>query len=210
MKKKKKIITFVVIVVFVLLAVGACIYLYVKNNNKEEVVQTKEVKVLNSIEGYGITLSDADTELYKTEFEALRKNLESNKVNMEEYAKSVSKMFIIDLYTLNNKLNKYDVGGAEFVYPNILDNYKLNVEDTLYKYMEDNSKNKGTQQLPEVKSITVDSIKQDKYTIKSENKTYDAYKVELSWKYIKDLNYDDEATLYVINVDDKLYVAEKK
>ena len=88
MKKKKKIITFIVIVVFVLIAVGACIYLYVKNNNKEEVVQTKEVKVLNSIEGYGITLSDADTELYKTEFEALRKNLESNKVDIEEYAKS--------------------------------------------------------------------------------------------------------------------------
>ena len=217
MKKKKKIITFIVIVVFVLIAVGACIYLYVKNNSKEEVVQTKEVKVLNSIEGYGITLSDADTELYKTEFEALRKNLESNKVNMEEYAKSVSKMFIIDLYTLNNKLNKYDVGGSEFVYPNILDNYKLNVEDTLYKYMEDNSKNKRTQQLPEVKSIEVDSIKETKYTYnngtdkdKSDDVTYDAYEIALNWTYRIKYGYDTQATVIVIKDNDKLYVAEQK
>ena len=209
MKKKKKIITFISIVLIVVLVVGIFIYFYL-NKNKEEVVDTKEVTILNSIDEYGITLSDVDTELYKTEYESLKKNIDSGKIDMEEYAKSVAKLFIIDLYTLNNKINKYDVGGAEVVYPNIVDNYRLNVEDTLYKYMEDNSKGNRKQQLPEVKSIKVDSIKSDKYTIKSEDKTYSAYKVELSWTYVKDLNYDDEATLMIINSDDKLYVVEKK
>lgn len=206
--KKKKVFIFIVIIVLVLLALGIFLYFYF-NKNKEEHVETKEAVILNSLDEYGITLSDLDTALYKEEYEVLKKNLESDKINYEEYAKSISKLFIIDLYTLNNKINKYDVGGYEVVYPAVVDNYKLNVEDTLYKYLEDNSQGKRKQTLPEVKSIKVDSIKPNKYTIKSEDKTYEGYKVELSWTYTKNLGYDDEATLIIINVDNKLYIAEK-
>jgi hypothetical protein len=208
--KKKRVLLFLLIVFIVLLVVGVCIYFYL-NKDKKEVVETKEAVILNSIGEYGITLSDLDSELYKTEYEILKKNLESDKINMEEYAKSIAKLFVIDLYTLNTKINKYDIGGAEEVYPNIVDNYKLNVSDTLYKYMEDNSTGKRRQTLPTVKTIKVDSIKPNKYKIDAENQTYDGYVVNLSWTYDNPkLGYDDEGEIYIINVDNKLYVVEKK
>lgn len=207
--KKKKIILFLLIVFIVTGIVAGSILFYVKTHPKNKQEDKKEAVILNSIGEYGITLSDLDSELYKTEYEVLKKNLESDKINYEEYAKSISKMFVIDLYTLSTKINKFDVGGYEFVYPPVVENYKVNVEDTLYKYLEDNSDGKRYQVLPKVTSVKVDSIKTAKYEIKSESKTYDGYKVKVSWKYEKDLGYDDEADLIVINVDNKLYVAEK-
>jgi len=216
--KKKKIIlfAFIVLVVIACSVVGIVIYL---NKNKQTPTTNKESVILNSIEAYGITLSDMDTELYKKEYEILKKNLESDKVDMEEYAKSISKLFVIDLYTLTNKINKYDVGGHEVVYPKIRDNYILNVEDTLYKYLEDNSQDQRKQILPEVTAVTLDSIKPNKYTIKTEDTTYDGYKVKVSMKYNKSLGYDDEAELIIIKVNEKendsdpdkirLYIAEK-
>lgn len=196
----------IVLVVLIIACIVGIIY-YNKNNKTEE--PTKEVKILNSIEEYGITLSDMDSLLYKEEYEALKKNLLADRINYKEYAESIAKIFIIDLYTLSTKLNKFDVGGSEVVYPPILENYKVNVEDTLYKYLEDNSKGDRTQQLPKVKSIKVVSTKEEKYKITSEEKTYDGYKIVLKWDYEKDLGYDTEATLNIINVDNKLYVVEK-
>ena len=206
--KKKKVFIFISIIIVVALIVGIVLFIYFKKN-EDKPVEPKAAVILNSIEEYGITLSDVDTELYKEEYNKLKANLESNNVDYEEYAKSISKLFIIDLYTINNKINKYDIGGYEVVYPAIVENYKLNVSDTMYRYIEDNSDGKRKQSLPEVKSITVDSIKSNKYTIKSENKTYEGYKVKVSWKYVKDLDYDDSAEIIIIKVDNKLYIAEK-
>ena len=211
MKKKtkgKKIGLFIGIIVGVLAIAGIIGFIWYKNNKPKE-EKPIEVKILNSIDEYGITLSDMDSQLYKEEYETLKKNLLSDKINYKEYAESISKLFVIDLYSLSTKINKYDVGGSELVYPPILENYKVNVEDTLYKYLEDNSKGTRKQQLPTVKSVTVKTIKEEKYKVNSEDKTYDGYKVTLSWTYVKDLGYDDEATLSIINVDNKLYIVEK-
>ena len=206
--KGKKIGLFIGIIIVVLAVAGVIGIIYI-NKNKPKEEPTKEVKILNSIDEYGITLSDMDSSLYKEEYEILKKNLLSDRINYKEYAESISKLFIIDLYTLSTKLNKFDVGGSEVVYPPILENYKVNVEDTLYKYLEDNSKGNRKQQLPKVKSIKVVSTKEEKYKITSEDKTYDGYKIVLKWDYEKDLGYDTEATLNIIKVDNKLYVVEK-
>ena len=207
--KKKKVLIFVLIIIIVTAIVGGSVYFYVKSHPKQIEEDKREAVILNSIDAFGITLSDLDSELYKSEYETLKTNLESDNINYEEYAKSISKMFIIDLYTLSTKINKFDVGGYEFVYPSAVENYKINVQDTLYKYMEDNSTGKRYQSLPTVKSIKVDSIKSNKYTIKDENKTYEGYKIKLSWTYEKSMGYDDSAEISVIKVDDKLYIAEK-
>ena len=174
MKKKtkgKKIGLFIGIIVGVLAIAGIIGFIWYKNNKPKE-EKPIEVKILNSIDEYGITLSDMDSQLYKEEYETLKKNLLSDKINYKEYAESISKLFVIDLYSLSTKINKYDVGGSELVYPPILENYKVNVEDTLYKYLEDNSKGTRKQQLPTVKSVTVKTIKEEKYKVNSEDKTY--------------------------------------
>ncbi len=197
----KKVLLFILIVIFVY-ALGGIIYIHF--NKKEEVIK---ISNLDSIEGYNYTLKSNATKLYKDEFNLLKNNLESDEINNEEYVKSIAKLFIIDLYTLSNKINKYDVGGVDFIYPEALDNYKLNVEDTLYKYLEDNTNGNRNSELPEVSSVTIDTIEETKYKINNEE--FNGYKVNLSIGYVKDLGYDNKGELIIIKSDKYYYVVEK-
>ena len=109
-------------------SVGGIYYIeYVYKDNNEPVV-----KNLAEIEGYPYSLKSNACKLYKDEFNILKDNLENN-YNEEEYIKSISKLYIIDLYSLKNKINKYDI-NVDFIYPDIVSNYRLNIENTLYKY----------------------------------------------------------------------------
>ena len=109
---------------------------------------------------------------------------------------------------LSNKINKYDVGGTEFVYPDSLENYKVNVEDTLYKYVEDNSNNSRRQSLPEVSEVQITDFKKVKYKVS--NTELDAYEVALKWSYAVDMGYESEGSVIILEKDNKYYVVEKK
>lgn len=203
MKKKK--IGIVVCSILLIYFLGGIFYnIFVdrsdtkKNNNVNNSVQIK---------GFEYLSNDSDTDLFKNEFKKLKNNLESSNINYNEYALSISKMFIIDLYTLNNKNNMYDVGGVQFVYPEARENFKLNVENTLYKYMEDNSDGKREQDLPEVSNVEVTSDEVYEYTIGEEK--YEGYKINLDISYVKDLEYDAKAELILVKVDKYLYIVEK-
>ena len=221
-KKKKKVnkevvktISFVLVIIAVISIIGYLCFLVIGNNKPNKPQETVK-KNLNEIEGYGITLDDQDSELYKELFTELKKNLEGKEINKKEYAKSVAKMYIVDLYSINNKLNKYDI-STELVWPTIADNYRTQVMDTLYLYVEDNSRKQRDQNLPEVKSIEVETIKDTKFVYNngtekdtSDDVTYEAYEIELTWTYRIKYGYDTQATLIVINDDGKYYVAEQK
>src|SRR5574344_723307 len=139
--RKKLILAFLTLVL--LYATGGVFYnVYYKDTSSPKIKTTS----VDKISGYSYTLKSNSTTLYKQEFKSLKTNLEGKTVNDEEYAKSVAKMFIIDLYTISNKVNKYDVGGNEFVFPTALKSYKANVEDTIYKFVEDNSSNTRNQE----------------------------------------------------------------
>ena len=116
-------------------------------------------------------------------------------------------MFLIDLYNLSGKKNMYDVGGVEFVYPDNVDNYKLNVTNTLYKYMIDNSDGKREQVLPTVSGVNVTSDEETTFKIKDEE--YDGYKLNLEISYVEDLGYDKVVELILVRKDKYLYVVEK-
>lgn len=209
MKNKGVIIGKIILFLAIIAGVAyGTIYIY-NNYLKEDEEETVVIKKLNEIEGYGYTLSDNDTKLYKDEFNALKENLESKEIKYDEYAKSIAKLFAIDLYTIDNKINKYDVGGIEFVYPGCLDNYKLNVENTIYKYVEDNTKGQRSQALPVVKEVKVKEIKETKFKITAEKAEYSAYKINLKLTYHYDLGYDTLIEVIVIKKDNKLYVVEK-
>lgn len=174
---------------------------------KKEATDNAPQKNVVSIEGYGIHYDETDSNLYKEEYEKLKANLTSSEINYDEYAESVAKMFIIDLYTIKNKSNKYDVGGVDFVYPDGVQNYRTNVTDTIYKYVEDNSQGKRKQSLPVVESIEVKSSKKSDFTI-GETK-YEATKFDLTWTYAEDLGYDSSGEVIVIKKDQYMYVVEK-
>lgn len=166
-----------------------------------------EHKILDRIENYNYTLKDRDTELMQEVFNNLKNTLDAKEIDYEKYAEYLSELFIIDLFTLNNKDNKYDVGGKEYVLTEVLENYILNVEDTLYKYIVDiNSEDR--EELPIVKSITLDNIEDTYY--KYDNKEYNGYKIYLSWEYIKDLEYPEKGEVILIKKDNKLYIVSYK
>ena len=199
MKKKYKIALILIIILIIIVTLFMALKFFLKNEPAEP------VKVVDSIENFSYTLDDRDTELMKNTYNELKEVL-SNDIDYEKYAELLAKLFVIDLFTMNNKVNRYDVGSTEYVYPDSVDNFKTNVEDTIYKTMENNSNGKRKQDLPEVKSITLEKITEDTYAIGEE--TYDSYVVSLSWEYVTDYGYDDTATITLIELNDQLYVTE--
>lgn len=201
MKKKYKVILIIIIILIVLLAASiVAVKLLSKSDNKDA------VKVVDSIDEFGYTLDDRDTELMKNTYNELKNVLSADEINYEEYAKKLAELFVIDLFTMDNKVNRYDVGSTEYVYPDNVDNFKTNVEDTIYKSMENNSDGKRRQDLPEVSSITNSSVEGSTFLFGEDE--YDSYVVSITWDYVDDLGYDDNATITLIELDNKLYVVE--
>ena len=165
-----------------------------------------EEKKLMSLDLYGYTLSERDTDLYKDNFKALEKTLNEKPINYEEYAKLISKLFVIDVFTLDNKVSSTDIGGHEFLYKDIEDNFNDNLGATLYKNVEVNLDGNRKQTLPIVTSIEVTDIKEAKYTY---NKVeYEGYTVNLKWEYKQDLGYQSSIKLTLIKDNNILYIVK--
>ena len=199
MKKSRKIIISLIVIILIVI-IGLIVYKMVFNDLQEE------VKIIKSIKDYDYNLKENETELYKTEFNELDKILSKKNVDYEEYAKSIAKLFIIDFYTLDNKLSKNDIGGTEFIKEDMRDNFIEEARSTFYKYVE--VIDGRTQELPEVSSITDVSV--EKTEFKYSDKTIDenAYKVSISWDYVEDLGYEKEASMIIVKQDKKLYIVE--
>ncbi len=174
--------------------------------NKDFFSKNANKKQIDSIEYYGYTLTKSDTDVYKSTFKELSKVLNNKPIDNTEYAKLISKLFIIDLYTLDNKLSSTDIGGLEFLHKDLRDNFKENMGATLYKYVESNLDGKRKQELPVVKEVTISDVFETKYTYNK--KEYNAYLVTANWIYEKDLGYQTSAKLTVINDNDILYIVK--
>lgn len=201
--RKKLLIVISLLIVGMIIITSA--YVILEINPKNEVTENNPVSI-DAIEQYGYTLENRDTALYKSIFEELKSCLNKSEVDDEEYAKLVAKLYAVDLYTINNKVTKYDVGGVDFVYPEIKENYELNVRDTIYKYVEDDSYNSREQELPEVKTVSIDDMIKTTYTLNEEK--IDAYLIKMSLEYVKDLGYDAHLELTLIKYDNKYYVVK--
>lgn len=198
MQKKYKIgLTVVIFLVFLLIIVLVGKY-FTSDNKKETIVK------VDSIDNYNYTLDERDTKLMTDTFKSLKKVLNAKEINYEEYAKYLSELFIIDLFTIDNKVNKYDVPCLEYLLDDTKENFSLNISDTIYKYISDNTDKKRKQDLPVVKSIEVENIETIKYTY--QDNQYEGYKVSLNWEYETDYGYDKKGNIKVINKDNKLYV----
>ena len=183
----------------------------------------KTVKTIDKIKGYGYVLKESKPKKYKEMFYELKDILSKDKVDKEKYAKQISKMFIYDFYSLDDKLAKTDVGGLDFVYPTVLENFMLNAESTYYKYLESNVYKNRKQKLPVVTNIKIEDITQeefeytkiidnvDKSKVEEENELDEkAYIVDITWDYTSPSfdDYHKEATLTIVHKGKKLYIAE--
>lgn len=200
MKSKKKIVICIILIIVIILGVIA----YMALPKKEEEPQ---VKVIRNIKEYDYSLNDNETELYKEEFDNLYNILDSDEVNYDEYAKCVAKLFIIDFYTLDNKLSKNDIGGSDFIKPVMRDNFIEEARSKFYKYLEVKSKNR-TQKLPVVSEITEVLVENTTFTYSDKTVDENAYKVTISWDYKEDLGYEKETKMILVKENKKLYIVE--
>lgn len=192
--KIKKTIFIVLVLLFVTIGVCGYVTLYSAMKDNKVLVSEETIK-------YGYTSYSRDTKLYKDTFNELKKVLEQDTIDYQKYAEYITKLFVIDFYTLNNKMNKSDVGGLQYIQSNMKSNFVLNASDTIYKYVGNIEKS------PEVNSVTLTNIENNKFIVGTTE--HESYKVSLSWEYKEDLGYETKGTFMVMKDEDKLYIVEK-
>ena len=137
----KKVIAIILVIVLIL----GGYYLY----------SLTKVKEILSIKEYNYTLHSNDTKLYKDTFKELKEVLENN-YNETLYADLVSKLFVIDFYTLSNKKGNTDIGGIDFIYPEYVDEFTSDARKTIYKFVG------SSKEIPTVKRVSVkESIQEE-------------------------------------------------
>jgi len=200
---KNKLFYFVMIslILVVIIIIGVKFTLEFLVKDDKNVVTKKE---LDSLELYGYTLDDYDSDLYKEYFNDLKGTLNSKEVNYEDYAKEIVKLFVSDFYTLDNKLTSSDIGGVEFIPSDMVENFKMHAGDTMYNHVKTNIYGDRVQELPIVKSVEVTNIENITYTYK--DKEYSAYKVSARWEYQEDLGYKNNEIFTLIKDNNKLYI----
>ena len=206
-KSVKKTIRRILIVLLIILLgfIGYRIY----KNQKPEKKPVKEVKVINQIEKYGYELKENKPAKYKEYFKELETILNEKEVDEEKYVSKLSEMFVYDFYSLNDKDAKTDIGGVDFVYQPILDNFLQNAQNTYYKYIESNIYNNRKQSLPVVTNITVESVNKGPFAY-GDKTDENAYSVVVNWDYTDSQfsSYQKRATLVWVHDDIKLSLVE--
>ena len=197
-KSKKKKILIIVGIILALLLVGTTVYFTCFKKTKGNPV---EVQILDENRDYGYSLSDKDSELYKKEYNVLKDILDAKELDVNGYVNQVGKLFIIDLYTIETKLNKYDIGGSEYYYSDKKNMFDKKVMDTLYSTVEDDTYGDRKQDLPKVASIKVISVDETTYTLDEEK--VDAYSLKVEWTYEEtNSGYDDKGTIVIVKERD--------
>ncbi|MDD3821416.1 MAG: hypothetical protein ACOXZW_01280 [Bacilli bacterium] len=165
----------------------------------------EQPQVIDRIEGYDYLLAENKSALYKELFIKLKDTLEHKPINEEAYAKLIAQLFVVDFYTLNNKITKNDIGGVDFIHSEHQDNFILHARDTIYKYVKSNIYGDRKQKLPVVKTIEVSDIKQASFKY-LEKEDPDAYYINLNWTYNQDLGYDTKAEIIIVHNQNKLFI----
>ena len=203
-KRRLKVWPIIILVVFVILLF--CLKdIYDSLNSKKQT----ELKVVDIIEKYDYTLKEKESSYYISLFKKLKKELNKEKINEENYATLISQMFLADFFNLENKINKNDVGGVEFIYKDYQDDFIKGAKDTVYNYVENNIYGDRKQELPNVKEVIVKDIQNKEYNSEKINDDK-AYYMELEIKYNKDLDYQDKVKLILVHSNDKLEIVSMK
>ena len=139
------------------------------------------------------------TDYYKELYDELKIVLNNETVNDEEYVKIVSKLFVTDLFTLDNKLTSSDIGGLQFVFSGFKDDFVNIAKTTLYSSVESNIYGDRNQRLPIVNGVEINSIETSLFTY--ENNEFDSYNVNVSISYEKDLGYPNSYSIVLVKSD---------
>lgn len=198
----KKIARFAILLVLFIIVVSTIVKALINADKKAS------VKVISELKDYNYVLKDNSTQYFHDLFYKLEDTLEKEEVNEEEYAKLIGQLFLTDFFTLDNKTNKNDVGGIQFVYKDYQKDFASYASDSVYRSIENNLIGERNQQLPIVSEVIVLNIEQKEYQYSETKKDDKTYVIDLKIKYKKDLDYQQEATLFLVHEENKLVVVE--
>ena len=189
-----KIITILIVISFMILV------FLIGNIIKDLTNKVKETETLDTIDNYSYVLTDSDTDYYKEQFKELKKILQAEEVNEEEYAKTISKLFLIDFYSLASSINKNDVGGSQYVEESYRDTFIRKAKDTIYANVENNIYGDRKQELPNVTQVEITKI----------TKTKTGHETQASITYDKELGYAKEVILTLTKKENILEISSLK
>jgi uncharacterized membrane protein len=210
-KKKKFGIKKILIIILVIAIIVSAFLIYkklTKKDNNKSVEEVKKEDVIQTKE-FDYVLYDNKSDLYKDYFSKLKEELLKDVVNEEEYAKIISQLFVVDFYSLADKATSTDIGGLEFIYEGIKENFVLKASDTIYKYVQSNVYGDRKQELPKVTGVEAKTITKVPVTI-GELNDQNGYSVTLSITYEKEMGYPKEVTLTLVHVEKKVFIVEVK
>lgn len=213
-KKKKKVrlkkwVKVTILISIVLLILTSIIYIVCSNlsNKKEGKIETVTKEELE-LDNYKYYINSNASEYEKEVFEELKKVLSKEEINEEEYATSLAKVFISNLFTLNSKNNSSDISSSQYVYDNYQETYKTIIKDTIYSNIELNLNGERTQGLPEVSNIEIISTERIKFFLNNQVIDEQAYDIKVNISYVKDLGYPKEYNIVLVKNNDLLQVAK--
>ena len=212
-KKKKSLSLKKFILCLFLLGIIFLAY-HVYNSFFNKPAEVTKPKVVDEIKTFNYALSENDTKLFKDTFKELKKILSEKEVDNKKYAETVSKLFIIDFFSLDNKSSKNDIGGVQFVYSSFKTDFVDYARNSIYKRVNNKIDSKEKQNLPLVSKISVDSIDEVvpsqifEHQDFAEDNEADAYEVSLSWSYENGDNFQTSTVLTIVKDGSKLSVAK--
>ena len=109
-KKQIKKSVLMIIILTILISIGLYFLLFSKSTGGL-LVRSKDKTAK-----FDYTLDKDNTNLMKENFKELKDILANDNINYEDYAKTLAKLFIVDLYTIDNKKSMYDVGILVYDY----------------------------------------------------------------------------------------------
>lgn len=204
MKKRRRIKKSALLVIGILVILVGTIVIKRVFFDKEKATTTE---VVDEIKDYGYILNDNETKYYQKLFKELKKELDKPDIDEEEYAKLLSQLFVADFFNLDNKENKNDIGGTQFIYTSFQQDFEKLAKDGIYKTVENNMYSNRNQELPIVTDTEVTNVETTSYDYLDSNDS-NAYIITVAITYKKDLEYQDECTLTIVHSNNKLEIVK--
>ena len=205
--KKRKIKTWPIIMVMIAVCFIILLFCLVDIYRSLKSGNPSQVKILDTIEEYGYTLDENDSDYVKSLFKELRKELSKETIDEELYASLMSQIFVADFYSLKQAINKNDVGGTQFVYESYQKDFVASAKAKVYAYIENNIYGTREQALPMVSSVEVTAIEKAEYESDMVSDE-EAYTVDLYVTYEEDMGYPTHVTLILVHENEKLQIVK--
>jgi len=194
-KFNKKI--FVLLIVIILLIVVLALWIFFKPDKNKGV--SAPVQIKDNMENYDYYLTDNATSYYEELYGELKKILNEDTVDDKSFAETIAKLFIADVFTLDNKVSSSDIGGLQFIHSKFKDDFISIAKTTLYSSVQNNIYGDRKQKLPIVTNVEVKNSKTSTFTYKKTK--YDSYIINASIDYKTDLGYPSDYKVTLIKND---------